>query len=305
MLSVFQRMLILFAMMALGYIAGKAKVMTLQGNKALSMLVNCITNPCAVLYSALCGEHVLSNLDILKLIGIAVLMFTFLILTAQLVPKLLRVEKAQAGKYKFMMIFSNIGYMGIPVITAVFGASATICVTIFIMVFYFFIYTYGIFLIHGDKQKGFQWKSLLTPMLICSVLGIVCYLLHIQLTGAAAEFLNTVRGVTTPCAMMIIGCALSALPVKALFTNWRLYIISLLKLLLIPAAVYLCLRNIMADKFLPSVLVVIMAMPVASNFTMLCAQYDQDQFLPATSVFVTTLLSVVTIPLLCGFVAYF
>lgn len=297
--DVLARMAVLFAIMALGYVAGKTGVMSLEGNKFLSKMVNCITNPCSVLYAALCAEHSLANSQILQLLGIAVAMFLFLILVAQIVPKLLGVEKTVSGQYQFMMIFSNIGYMGIPVISAIFGEGATISAAIFIMVFYFFIYSYGIFLLQGGKGK-FRPKSLLTPMMISSVVGLVCYLLGVRVGGIGADILGTVRNVTTPCAMLVVGCALSCVPVKALFTNWRLYIVSLLKLLVLPGAVYLCLKPVFGNSTVFQMLVVMMAMPVASNFTMLCTQYDLDQQLPATAVFITTAFSVLTIPVIAG-----
>lgn len=300
-LPVFQQMLVLMFTIVLGYIGGKTKVMSIENNKPLSKLVNCITNPCGVLHSALCVEHVLANGEVLKLIGITVAMYIGLILIAQLIPKLLHVRVDQKGQYKFMMIFSNVGYMGMPVVRAVFGEEATFCVSIFIMVFYLFIYTYGIRLICGSQQgSGFAWKRMITPMTVCSLLGIIGYLAGVQVGGVIENTLSTVSKVTTPCAMLIIGCALSALPLKSVFSNWRIYVVALLKLLVIPVAVYLCLRPIMGDSMVLGVMVVIMAMPIATNFTMLSAQYGGDQKIAASSVFLTTLLSVITIPVLAG-----
>lgn len=294
-------MLVLFLVLTLGYVGGKTSVLSIEGNKGLSKLVNCITNPCGILYSALCVEHAFSNGDVIKLIGYAVVMYIGLILIAQIVPKMLRVKIDQVGQFKFMMIFSNIGFMGKPVVNAIFGPEAEFCVSIFIMVFYIFLYSYGLILITGDDSKaGFQWKRLLTPMMVCSVISIICYLLNIQLSGVFAKTLSMVSNITTPCAMLIIGCALSALSFKTVFSNWRLYIVAILKLLIVPTIAYLCLKPIMGQSILLGVIVVIMAMPIASNFTMLSAQYDKDQKLAASAVFITTLLSVFTIPILAG-----
>lgn len=297
--SVFQQMVVLFLIMALGYIGGKTKVMTIQGNKSLSILINCITNPCNILYSALCGEHSLSNREVLSLVGIAVAMYAGLILIAQLVPPLLRVPKEQRGQYKFMMIFSNIGYMGIPVISAIYGPDAVFEISIIIMVFYVALYTYGVFLIRGDGG-GFRLKSLLTPMMVSAVAGLAFYLCGLRAPAILEQTLDTVRGVTTPAAMLIIGCALSAIPIRHVFTNWRLYVMALLKLLVVPVAAYFLLRPLISNQTILGVLVAVMAMPIASNFTILSAQYDKDQKLASAAVFITTLLSVGTIPLLMG-----
>ena len=93
---------------------------------------------------------------------------------------------------------------------------------------------------------------------------------------------------------------MSTVPLKSVFTNWRLYVVALLKLLVIPLAVYALMRPIMGQSMVLGVMVVIMAMPVATIITMLSAQYDKDQTLASSSVFITTLLSVVTIPLLAA-----
>jgi len=191
--------------------------------------------------------------------------------------------------------------MGIPVVRVVFGESATICVTVFIMVFYLFIYTYGVRQICSEPgQKGIDWSKAICPMTVSALLAIIGYLAGFRVDGVVKDTLKTVSNITTPCAMIIIGCALSSVPLKAVFTNWRLYIVALLKLLVIPLMVYLLLAPIMGGSAVLGVMVIIMAMPVATIITMLSAQYDKDQTLAASSVFITTLLSVFTIPLLAA-----
>ncbi|MEA4965880.1 MAG: AEC family transporter [Oscillospiraceae bacterium] len=297
--SVFQQMLILFLIMGLGYVANKTKIMSLESNKSLSKLVNCVTNPCNILYSALCNDHSLGNREVLGLLGLACGMYVVLTLLAQLVPRLLHVPKEQRGQYKFMMIFSNVGYMGIPVVSAIFGDGAVFYVSIIIMVFFVFIYTYGIYLICGGQSgAGFQLKELVTPMMISSVLGLVFYFLNVRMPVVVTGTLDVLRQVTTPCAMLIIGCALAAVPLGSIFKNWRLYVVSVLKLLVIPVATYFLLRPFVTNTVVLGVFVAIMGTPVATNFTMLSAQYDRDQKLASASIFITTLLSVGTIPLL-------
>lgn len=299
MIPVFMQMLVLFLLIGVGYLGGKTKVMSAEGNKSLSKLVNCITNPCNILFSSLCSEHLLSNGEVLTMLGLSVVMYIFLIAVAQLIPRLLKVPVDQSGQYKFMMIYSNVGFMGIPVITAIYGPDAVFCVSVIIIVFYMFLFTHGVYLVCGGKGR-FNWKSLITPMTVASAVSIVSYLCGFQVTGVVKDTLDMLRGVTTPCAMLIIGCALAAVPIKSVFSNWRLYIVSFLKLLVIPCIIFLCLRGIVDNPVMLGVIVVIMAMPIASSFTMLSAQYDKDQSLAAASVFITTLLSVLTIPVLSG-----
>ena len=300
-LPVFAQMVVLFIILLLGYIGGKTKILAPKDNKPLSTMVNCITNPCGVLYSALCVERAMENGEVLKLIALFVVMYFGLILLAELATKVLKVQPDQKGQYSFMMVFSNVGYMGIPVIRVIFGEEATICVTVCIMVFYLFIYTYGVRKICSEPgQKGIDWSKAICPMTVSALVAIIGYLAGVRVDGVLKDTLKTVSNITTPCAMIIIGCALSSVPLKSVFTNWRLYIVSLMKLLVIPLAVYGLLYPIMGGSVLLGVIVIIMAMPIATIITMLSAQYDKDQTLAASSVFITTLLSVFTIPLLAA-----
>lgn len=296
--AVFQQMMVLFLMMGLGYVAGKTGTMTLAGNKTLSKVINCITNPCNILYAALCSQRTLSNGQVLRVVGIACCVFLALILLAKPLPKLLRVPAQQRGQYQFMLIFSNIGYMGIPVISAIYGSGAVFIVSIFIMVFYVVLYTYGVFLIRSGPGEKLSLKTFLTPMVVSAVVGLVCYLMGVQVGGVAAKTLDTLRRVTTPCAMLMIGCALSAMPFKTIWNNWRLYIVAMVKLVWIPLAGFWVLKPFVSDETTLGVIVAVLGMPIASNFTILSAQYDQDQTLAASAVFITTLLSVVSIPIL-------
>jgi len=300
MIPIFQQMLTLFFLLAFGWVAGKTRVMSLESDKLLAKLVNYITNPCNILYSAVCGQRALSNGEVFRLLGIFILLFAFLILVAQPIPRLLHVSVKQRSQYKFMMIFSNVGYMGIPVVSAIFGAEAVFSVAVFIMVFYLVIYTYGIYLICGEENTSFSGKRLMTPMMVSSVVGLILYLCNVRIGGVIEFTLDAMRKVTTPCAMMVVGCALSTVPLKEVFGNVRLYAVSFLKLLVIPVAVYFIFRNLISNPMMLGVVVTISAMPIASNFTMLSAQYDRDQKLASESVFITTLMSVLTIPILTG-----
>ena len=94
-LPVFAQMVVLFIILVLGYVGGKTKILTPKDNKPLSTMVNCITNPCGVLYSALCVERAMENGQVLLLIGVSVIMYFGLILVAHLVTKVMKVQQDQ------------------------------------------------------------------------------------------------------------------------------------------------------------------------------------------------------------------
>ena len=134
-LALWQKMVILFFCMATGFVAAKGGVMDLQSNKKLSALIVNIANPLQILASALTGEHLLSNGETLRLAGLIVLIYLGLIALSFPISKLLRVKGSETGLYRFMFIFSNVGFLGYPIVESLLGDEATFYVTLFVLFF--------------------------------------------------------------------------------------------------------------------------------------------------------------------------
>ncbi len=294
--SIFAQMLILFLTIGVGYTAAKCKLLGPDFNRQLSNLVIYFTSPALVLYSVIGTERVLSNQQVLLLTGISLLSYALLIVIAQVLPKLLRVPREQVGIYRFMTIFSNVGFMGFPVVQAIFGADAVFYAAIFQIPFNILSFTYGLYLIAGKGK--FRPLQLCNPTIIATLLAYVLYLVGFQAPAVLVDLCDFIGQVTSPAAMIILGAALAAVPLRSVFTDLRCYLLSIIKLLVIPVALYLLLRPFVHNELILGITVVIMAMPVATNTTMLCAQYGGDSVTAAKGVFLSTLLSVATIPFL-------
>ena len=293
----FQKMLIMVLMMAVGFVAGKAKVMTEESNHSLSVIINKITMPCMVLYSALNNEHALSNAQVMELVVLALGSYVVLILLSKLFTLIVRPEKGHRGLYEFILIFANQGFIGIPVISAVYGTDAVFYLSIFIIVFFLVLYSYGTCLVQEIPMKNVDFRQMLSPMMIASVLGLVLYLCNVRLPQILTDTIGSLSQVSTPGAMLMTGAALTAIPLKGLFRNGRLFLASAAKLLLVPIALNLVFRLFIKDEMMLGIVTLASAMPVASNLSLLAAQYGKDEDLAASAVFITTVLSVVTIPL--------
>ncbi len=297
--AIFSQMVVLFITVAVGYLAAKTGQMDPEMNRRLSKLVLNVTNVALILSSVLGSERAMGTKDILILTLIAVLSYVFLILISFAVPPLLRVPKEDAGTYRFLTIFNNVGFMGIPVIRVVLGPEAVFYAAIFNIPFSFLVFTYGVKLLSHDPRYGkLTLKLFLQPSVIAVLLAYVLYLLDLQYPAVLVDAANFIGQVTSPAAMLIIGCALAQLPLREMFTNVRLYILSVLKMILLPIAAYYILQLFHLNETVVIATVVMLAMPVATNATMLCAQYDGNHKLAATGIFITTVLSVGTIPLL-------
>lgn len=142
------------------------------------------------------------------------------------------------------------------------------------------------------------YRMFLTPCLIASVFAIVLALTGWKGPALLGDICTMLGNITTPAALLVIGSSLADMPVGEMFGNWKAYVFALFRLLVLPAVVYFIYRGFVTDKLLLGVCVILSAMPVATNGTMLCLQYGVDEKLMAQGTFMTTLASLVTIPML-------
>lgn len=297
-----QQMFLLFGIIMIGYIATKCKKMDSVTNQKLSTLISCVTNPLQVVSSVLQGERPLENSMVLKITGIACCIYVVLIILAKVLPRIFRAKSGQEGVYQFLFIFANVGYMGYPVIEALLGTEYLFCATIFVVTFQLFCWSYGVSLLSGEKK--ISWKAFLRPMIVAALLAYGIYFANIQVPPVCYQLTKTVGSITSPLAMLIIGCSLAQLSLKEVFGKWQMYVLAVLKLLLLPIAGWFVLRLFITDKVLLGVFVVTLAMPSATNATIISYQYGGDEKMASSGVFLTTLFSVATIPFVMWLLFY-
>lgn len=298
--AVIDQMLILFLCMALGFIAFKTGVMTEEFHKGLSRLVLDMTMPALILSSVMGSERHLSAGEVFLVLGIGFALLLFRLLLSFPFTRLLRTPKEQENSYRFLMTFSNLGFMGFPVVMAVFGKEALFCTALFQIPFYILSYTVGIRLISGKGNALPLKKILLHPAILASCAALVIYLADIPIPSFISGTASLIGQITSPAAMLIIGSTLATIPLRRAFTGWRLYPFSVFTLLVIPLAVYAVMRLLPVDPLILGVTTTLAAMPAATNSTMLSHQYGGDAALCSSGVFLSTLISLFTIPLLMG-----
>ena len=297
--SLIQKMGILFLIIGVGFITAKAKVFPKNTNRVLAQLVINVTNPCTVLYSVLGSERGLTNGEVYLLTGIAAAYFAVVVALGLILPRLLKCPPEKRRVYAFMCTFSNMGFLGFPVVSALYGANAVFYASIFNLFFQVIVYTYGVRLM--DRQNArVTWKTFCSPMIICSLIAYACYLTDAKAPAVVVDTLGMLNNVTSPVCMLVIGIALANVPVGKVFTNWRLYVINLIRLVVLPVLVWLVLHPVIENPLILGVTVVISAMPVATMTTLLAAKYGADEELAASGVFLSTLMSLATVPLLMG-----
>lgn len=293
------QMLILFALIFIGYIAMKIHFLPNNANKVIADLVVNITCPATTLYAVATSSHAMSNKTVFGILGITALTFAGLILLATLFTKVLGLKGPQGGVYRFMLVFSNCGFLGFPVVQALFGGDAVFIASIYNLIFQLLCFTYGVNQVAANSgTRNFSPKMLYTPMVITSVLALIFYLADVPFHSTVVDVLETLDQITGPASMLVIGCALAAYPLKQIFGRWQVYVFCVLRLVGIPLLVWGILRLFITDQLILGVMVVLSALPAATNTALLCAKYGGDESTAASGLFVSTLLSMVTLPLL-------
>ncbi len=297
---VINQMLQLFLILGLGYFLNKIKLFDTAINQKLNLLILNVTTPAMILASVSSSNQGSSNGAVLKVLLVAIAIFIILPILSFILVKIMRVPKHQEGIYMFMTVFSNIGFMGFPVIKSIFGSEAVFYTAIFNMIFSLLVFTLGIFLInYGTKNKAdFNIKILLSPGIVSSFAAIVIYFLKIPIPSVLGSTFNSVGNITTPIAMMLIGSTLANIEIKEVFTEFRIYPYTLVRQILIPAAFYPILKFFITNPLILGVTLIVLAMPVGNSAVQFATKYDADIDLAAKSVFITTLISVFTIPLI-------
>lgn len=295
---VINQMVQLFMVIGLGYFLMKINIMEETFNRKLNSLILNVTTPALILSSVMTGETAQNMRDVLFVFLVAVVIYVLLPVIGIVVTKLLRVPRPQSGLYIFMTVFSNIGFMGFPVMKAIFGTGAIFYTAIFNMMFNIFVYTLGIYLINqgSGAKASFDLKSLKTPGVISCLIALLIYFLHIPMPTIIAETCDMVGSVTTPIAMLLIGATLANINVKEIFTEVRLYPYTIIKQIIIPVIAYPILSRCIQDPYILGITLIMLAMPVANSAVLFSSEYGGDVELAAKSVFITTLMSVVTIP---------
>jgi Predicted permeases len=298
--TVFFQMLALLIMIGAGYFVTKKGMLDAHTNNQMSDLIVNIFNPMLVLASAANSVGQIS-LAAMKLAGIiAVGMFLAFIIAGMVLSPLFEKDRELRKIFQLMFVFSNVGFIGIPVISSIFGAEYVVYVSEFMLVYTMVFYTYGIALMDGKFSKD-SLRAMVNPGTIAGLLAMAVILFEIQLP----EFLNTavtyLGNVTSPMALVAVGFALADSDIKKVFCQPRLYLFSVVKLLVLPLLLLPLLRFAVGTSDLLSVCMVMFGMPVGNMPLILGNQRGLDVTACSAAIILSTVLCVLTVPVLLLF----
>lgn len=295
---VFQTMLKLFLLLVLGFVLFKCHIFDEYTNKKISALIVNVASPMLII-SSIAGVEGNDKSIVFLMIGAGILMYIGFIILGKIINRIFPFPKKDWPVYECMVVFANTGFMGYPVLLDVFGQEAVFYASLIHMAFNFFVYTYAIMcLTKGDDSEfKLNFKQLLTPGIILIFVGIFIYLFDIQLPSVLMDTINSVGSLTAPLSMMMIGSSLAVYPIKDSFTDWRSYVFAFVRLMIVPFVTMIMCRLLHIDAYYANITIITNAMPVGSMVLMLATQYNANVKIVTRNIVVSTLLSVITIPI--------
>ena len=297
-------MITLFAIVVVGYVAGKLGYLGGDFDRQLSRLVINITCPALILSSSMTGE-LPDRQFILPLLLISVITYIVLTAVAFLLPRYLTRRTDDRGVIGFALMFGNVGFMGYPVVASIFGYEAVFYAAVLNVVNTFAVFTVGTVLITGKNEVGksrFEKKVLYsTPMLSAYLTMLIVALRIDNIPDYVSQPLTMIGNITVPAALLIIGSSMSQLSLRSLMGNGTVYMTTAFRLAVLPLGIHFLMTALGFSPFVVSINTVVIAMPVATYGTILCLKYGKDITMMTEVTFITTLLSMLTIPLLVTF----
>ena len=295
-----QQLLILFIILFCGVFLYKIHLMDQELNQKLTRLLIDFTLPATILDSVMnqTGSRSYSRLAVM--FAASVSMYVLLPFISDGIARLLHVPAKDKGCYLFMSTFGNTGFMGYPLISALLGSEGVLYAAIVNMIFNIACFAYGVTMMSGKKQKlslrSFLF-TLLTPGISVSILSIILYLTGFVLPTIITSPVHYIGNMTTPLAMLVVGSTLGSMDLKSVFSEFRIYPFILIRQFLVPVLLFPLLKLCIPDTFLLTIVFIMLLVPVANTSVIFSINYGNNQELATKGVFLTTLCSLVTMPL--------
>ena len=292
---VFAKMAMLVLIMLLGYLCARIGITGPEFNQRVTPLMVKVLLPATILNSVLSVPD-FSGRELLDYILVMTVMVALQMLPAWFLPRLMRTRSEDVGATRLVTAFGNVGFVGLPVVAAIFGDEMVFFASLCNIPFNLALYSCSAAQLSPDGGRV-RWQDVLNAPVIATLLSVVLLLSRVHVPGVLADTISSVSGVTIPLSMLVIGTSLGGISVRSVLTDWRVYVVSAVRLLVCPLLTWLVLRPFAAGALL-GISVLMAACPSAMLVTALCLQYGRSDAFASKCIFLNTILSAVTIPLL-------
>lgn len=335
---VISQMIMIFLLIAIGFGLSRSSHLTSESSRDLSWIVLNITNPITILVAAIEDEQKVNAMELAVAFALFIGIYIFLGIVAYLLPIVMRVERDDRYSYRYLSVFSNVGFIGIPFCSAVLGVHSLIYVSICSLVFNLIAYTVGMSAMEkvgmrqngavkpgevdspesltggdagmsGDSTSGESGarktmaglKKVVNSGTVFSILTIVVYIMDIKFPSVIMNTLSYIGRSTTFLSMIVLGVSVASLSVKEIFGKPALYVFTLLRQIVVPIALIFVLKPFVDNTLLLQTAIIMVAMPCANLPLMMAKQYRAKEDTISSGIMLTTFCAILTIPIVTWF----
>lgn len=289
-----ERIIIMFIILLIGFFCYKKGLITKQGTKQLSAVELNLVNPILIFMSYQKDYDSAMTHNLIWAFILSALSYTVAIaLSYVFISK----KQKSFSVERFSIIYSNCGFIGIPLINGLFGAEGVLYLTAYITFFNFLVWTHGLMTMKEKIDFSSALKALKAPSVIAIFLGLICYFTRLSLPTVPAQALQYISDMNTPLAMIIAGATAAQTNILCVFRKPRNYLICFYKLLAIPLIAFLVIRLFNVPSIVCTTLTVAAACPVATTGIMFAITLNKDSEKCSELFTMSTLLSLLTLPL--------
>ncbi len=290
-----QQVLVLFVLIAIGFVCGKKGLINDVSSKGITDIVLYVVTPC-VMITAFQRDF---SFELLGSVIIAALCAALIMGGSILVAKLIFHDKDECRNkvLQFSVVFSNCGFMSLPLQKAIIGDNGWFYGSIFVAVFNIFAWTYGLVSMSGDRKQLSIKKLVFNPGIVGVLIAVTLFICGITLPYIVAQPVSYLSELNTPLPMLIIGYHLSKANFKKAFTDKGSYLAMGVRLVLIPIVVTFIMSLLKLDKDMIIAFVIASAAPTAATTTMFASKFNRDVELSVSTVAASTIVSILTMPL--------
>lgn len=306
-MRVFYQVFSLFLIMGAGWAFARRGYLEKEATRGISNLILKLTLPCLIVGSL---QKPFSP-DLLSVslftLAVATAFYLGIMGLSVLAVRVMRTPPRQRGALAFSLSFSNCAFIGFPVVSSILGEDALFITSIHNVLFNILAFSAGVVMMQGESgtvsRKSVPLSRVFNLNVIATLVGFALFLGSVTIPSLLLVPLTALGSLTTPLAMIVTGAMLARTPMRAAFGDWRVFATAALRLAAWPLLAWVALRAAGVSGQLGAITVIVAGMPAASNTGIIAEVYGGDTETASSSVFLSTLFSVVSIPVLAFFLA--
>lgn len=300
--TILKQTIIMLILITVGILCSKTGIIGKNANKDLSKLVLQVVNPVMIFmsYQTDYKPELVRNLLITFVLSVGAILVT----AAGAYILIHRKDGREIDIERFSAIYSNCGFMGIPLLHSLFGMEGVFYLTAFITVFNIAVWTHGIILISGERSLNKVIKVFYSPTIISIALGLICFFFRIRIPDVPTKALDFISDLNTPLAMIVSGVTMADTSVLKLLKKPRIYYISALRLIILPLMLSLFISFLDISEKVKMTVIIASAAPPAAMCTLQCIRYGKNSLYSSEIFTAGTVLSVITLPAAVSFTEY-